>query len=1051
MNTFSFVRFFVMLGMLTATAQESYFMLDPTLTPDGTTIVFSYDGDLWKVPTAGGEASRLTGMRGDETLPRVSPDGKWLAFSADQYGNKDIYIMPMQGGEIRQLTFHDASDDVDSWDWDSKSIYFTSNRANRFSGYRISINGETPKRLFDHYFNNVHNVAVHPTTQEIFFNESWESKNFAHRKRYKGDYNPDIKSYHPTSKEYKEHTSYRGKDFWVTIDRNGGLFFVSDESNGEYNLYTFKNDKKTALTSFTTSIGRPQVSANGKKVVFVKDYQIFSYDVDTQKTTKVAIAIFSNNTLEKAQDFKVGENISNFDVSPDNKKIAFVSRGELFVSDIKGKYIQQMETKGNERVVEVKWLKDNQTLLYNQTVKGYLNLFTISATGKGKEKQLTSDARNNVNLVFDTAMEKGAYISGRDELRLIDLNNLKSRLLLKDEFWALYAPQPQFSPDGDYLTYNAIRNFEADVFTVHIPSKKIINLTKTGVTERNPYWSPDGKYIYFDANLTQPSYPYGVPEAHIYRMALNNYEAPFSSKKFNDLFDGKPEKEEEGKKKEKESEKEEKHPITVQIKEAGAMERLDRIGPSFGIQSNPHILQDGETTYIFYLSNHDEGNTNLWKTTMAPFEKSKTEKVGDVPIPFYQMRTVQGKHYILSRGSIHSLNIKNNTLKKLNIDHTFRKNLSNEFQQMFHEAWAGFEENYYDGNFHGENWQELRKQYAQYLPFIGRRSHLRLLFNDMLGELNTSHFGFYSNGREENTYYGTRTIATGIVFSNEDPYLVERIISDGPADITGKDIQKGDRLLAVNGKKIDPERNRESYFIQPSMDTEIQLTLVRNSKEILINLHPTLSGNVRNLLYDEWVDDNQSYVDKKSNNEIAYVHMKNMGGGELENFKREMVSEAYTKKALILDLRYNTGGNVHDAVLQFLSQKPYLKWKYRDGELSSQPNFGPAAKPIVILINEQTLSDAEMTSAGFKELGLGKVIGTESYRWIIFTSGNGLVDGSFYRLPSWGCYTLDGKDLEKEGVTPDIYVKETFEDRLSGKQPQLDRALSEIHTLLGTD
>ncbi|WP_282079787.1 hypothetical protein [Aquimarina algiphila] len=188
-------------------SQEAYFTMDPTLTPDGQTIIFSYDGDLWKVPSKGGEASRLTGMQGNETLPSVSPDGKWLAFSATQYGNKDIYIMPMNGGEIRQLTFHDSSDDMDSWSWDSKKIYFTSSRENRFSGYEVSIEGATPNRLFNHYFNTVHNVKTHPKTGEIFFNESWESKNFTHRKRYKGDYNPDIKSYNPKTKEYKQYTS----------------------------------------------------------------------------------------------------------------------------------------------------------------------------------------------------------------------------------------------------------------------------------------------------------------------------------------------------------------------------------------------------------------------------------------------------------------------------------------------------------------------------------------------------------------------------------------------------------------------------------------------------------------------------------------------------------------------------------------------------------------------------------------------------------------------------------------------------------------------------
>src|SRR5690554_608590 len=526
----SLLVFFAFTSILSS--QEVYFQIDPTLTPDGETIVFSYDGDLWKVPSSGGDAFRLTAMEGEETLPRISPDGQWIAFSATQYGNKDVYVMPINGGEVKQITFHEAADDVDSWSWDSKEIYFTSSRYNRYSGYKVPVSRGTPNRLFENYFNNVHNVVSHPKTNEIFFNESWESKNFTSRKRYKGAYNPDIKSYNPQTKEFKEYTDYNGKDMWTTIDENGVIYFVSDEINGEYNLYTFKGNIKTALTNFETSIGWPQVSANGNKVVFTKDYQIHLYDVASNKTQKVKVLINTNNTLSKEQDFKTQGKISTMSIAPDNKKMAFISRGELFVSDIKGKFIQKINTNPNERVKEVKWLKDNRTLLYNQTASGYTNLFIIPADGTGKEKRITNEKKNNANIVLDNKMENAAYISGRDELKFLDLKTLKSKTLVTDEFWALRPPEPQFSPDDSYILYSAFRNFELDIFTYHIPSKQIINLTNTGVSESNPTWSPDGKYIYFQSNLTQPSFPRGNADTHIYRMALDIYDNPFKSEKF---------------------------------------------------------------------------------------------------------------------------------------------------------------------------------------------------------------------------------------------------------------------------------------------------------------------------------------------------------------------------------------------------------------------------------------------------------------------------------------------------------------------------------------
>jgi C-terminal processing protease CtpA/Prc len=262
------------------------------------------------------------------------------------------------------------------------------------------------------------------------------------------------------------------------------------------------------------------------------------------------------------------------------------------------------------------------------------------------------------------------------------------------------------------------------------------------------------------------------------------------------------------------------------------------------------------------------------------------------------------------------------------------------------------------------------------------------------------------------------------------------------ADRKGIDVRPGDVLVKVNDRAVDQTIDRSFYFTRPSLDKEIKLTFARNGQPYDVKLHPqqTLFNN----LYDEWIDKAQKRVDEKTGKRIAYACMKNMGTGELENFFVDMTKELVGRDGLILDLRYNTGGNVHDEVLKFLSQRSYLQWRYREGKLTPQSNFAPSDKPIVLLINEQSLSDAEMTAEGFKALKLGKIIGNETYRWIIFTSGMGLVDGSFVRMPSWGCYSLDGKDLEMSGVTPDILVINSFEDKINGRDPQLDKAIEEI-------
>ena len=383
-------------------AQDAYFLSNPCLTPDGQTVVFSYEGDLWKADVNTRQATRLTAMQGYETSPRVSPDGKWIAFSGRQYGNADVFVIPVNGGDVKQITWHSANDEVTSWSWDSKYIYFNSGRMGQIAGFRVSAEGGTAMRVFGNYFFQYdHNLFEHPNSGEIFFNDTWESSNQVHRKRYKGPFNPDIQSYNPRTKQYKRYTDWEGKDFGATIDRGGHVYFISDEANGEYNLYELDNGRKKALTRFSTSIKTPQVNANGGKIVFEKDYQLWLYDVKSDKTSKLSISIIRNNILPKEKDFDVKGNISAFDVSPDGKKLAFVSRGELFVSDIEGKFIQEINRNSGERVREVKWMSDNKTLLFNQTLEGYTNWYTVRADSSGAPRQHTNDKKNDRGLVMN--------------------------------------------------------------------------------------------------------------------------------------------------------------------------------------------------------------------------------------------------------------------------------------------------------------------------------------------------------------------------------------------------------------------------------------------------------------------------------------------------------------------------------------------------------------------------------------------------------------------------------------------------------------------------
>jgi Tol biopolymer transport system component len=560
-------------------SNSTYFLSNPTLTPDGQSVIFAFEGDLWKANINDGQALRLTAMQGYETSPRVSPDGKWIAFTGRQYGNADVFVMPVNGGDVRQITFHSSNDDVTSWSWDSKYIYFNSNRMGQIAGYKVSADGGTPVRVFGNYFFQYdHNLVEHPTSGEIFFNDTWESSNQVQRKRYKGPFNPDIQSYNLQTKQHKKYTDWEGKDFGATIDRNGNIYFISDEANGEYNLYTFDNGKKKGLTKFPSSIKTPQVNANGGKIVFEKDYQLWLYDVKAGAEKKLNISIIRNNVLPKEKDFDVKGNISAYDISPDGKKLAFVSRGEIFVSDVEGKFIQQIKRGSAERVTELKWMSDNKKLLFTQTLGGYTNLYTIVVDSMGSPKQLTNDQRNNRSIVMNKKRSKAVYMSGRDEVRLLDLKTMESKTIVKDEIWGFQNSNPGFSPNDEYVLFTAYRNFEQDIFVYNIKENKNTNLTNTGITESDPTWSPDGKYIYFTSQRLKAAYPFGMPDAKVYRVPLEKFDEPYRIDKFNELF--KEEKKDTAKKTTPSSDSLDKKTIVIDADRI--MERLEQLSPSLG-------------------------------------------------------------------------------------------------------------------------------------------------------------------------------------------------------------------------------------------------------------------------------------------------------------------------------------------------------------------------------------------------------------------------------------------------------------------------------------
>lgn len=1018
------VPFLLLLLPLVAKADPLYFPYNPALSPDAKTIYFSYDGDIFKVPADGGVAMRFVSLGALESHPKVSPDGKWIAFASNIQGNYDIYVVPTAGGEVKRLTWHEANDYPSGWSADSKSIYFETNRANTRTTYKVSLGGGTPVRLFENYFNTITNVAENPKTGEIYFNESGEAYNFPTRKRYVGDHNINVKSWNPATKKYKELTTYEGKDTWPMVDKNGNLYYVTDQFNQESNIAKYDpSGNARQLTTFDYSLQYPSISHDGSAMVFLLEYKIHYLDLKSGKVTQPEIAIADNN-IEVVRSFDK-ETPRSVAVSPDGKKFAMAIRGMLYISDVKGKYQVRLQTPQNERVDEIVWAKDNKTLYYTRTNKGYTNIFKIKADGSSAEQLIYAAECNIKNLTPSNSRDRIAFVRGNHQVMNLNTADNSVEKVADAQFWSYGTYTLNFSPDDQYLAFEAKNLFEGEIYIYSFRDKKLHNLTNSACSEGSPVFSPDGKYLYMAADFYATTYPRGGGEAKIYKLPLDRYNTkPFKSDVYDKLF-------EEDKKGEKGAEKSDAVQVKIDFEDI-----LRRAVPMDISARSVEIFKTKEKSYLLYSSRRSTFSLEI----SDPEAKPKEIK----GLSWGYFISSEKDLYFVGRDGISKVDLNSGKATKVEIKVPVEKDVRKEFEQMFYEAWASMDQNFYDVDFHGVDWAAKRDYYAKFLPYVRSRTNLITLMTDMLGELNSSHLGFRSSGSDiEAPLTKTYSMETGIIWDNKNPYAIDRILTDSPANTVEANLQKGDVLVAVNGVKTNPKANREEYLASAIKNPEVKMTFDRAGKKVDVKLHTVTYSEVKNWLYNEWEDTNRSLVDKLGKGKIAYTHMRDMGAEELNEFLKDMHTRTLGKEAIIIDLRYNNGGNVHNEVLEFLAQKAHYKWAYRDFPSNSHPNVTPGDIPIIALVNERSLSDAEVTSNGIQTLGLATIVGTETYRWIIFTSGTTLLDGSYLRLPAWGCYSLDGKDLEATGVKPDIYVKNTFEDRVKGRDPQLERAIKE--------
>ncbi len=1033
----------------------------PSVSPDGRRIAFSYMGDIWTVSAEGGRAVQLTNNTAYEREPIWAPDGRNIAFTSNRNGGHDVFILPSTGGTPLQLTFHTGDDLATDFTPDGQFVVFRSSRASSGSLYKISVKGGNESPVLETYWNYAAYGRISPDGKNVLF--SWGSENnYWWRRGYRGANTAKIWTADLIGGAPRKLIDDTANSFWPDWRPDGaGFYFVSDRS-GTYNIWTAAADGSGVkpVTKFEKGDVRwMSVAAKVPWAAYERDFGIWLTNLATGDSRPVPVDAPSE-TKDNRTIYVENSTVSEFRVSPDGKKIAAVVRGEIFILSTEGGYARNV-TQSPWREQSVDWDKEGRTVFYISDVGANPDLYAVSALGGEKPRRLTNSPQDKNGLLVSPDGQWIAYFGGSRQLRLVRPDGKDDRLLVEMDFGGRFASDFAWSPDSRYIAVSAPRNGQADIFAVEIASGKSVLMTNTAYDESAPAWTPDGKALLFSSNRTGHSFPEFTGQNDLYRLYLQPRPPEFDEDDFDKLFaKDEPKDDSKGKPEAKPDAKFEtppaagaaakpadKGPVPIELK----LEDLDRqtevVVVTLGSEQDFVFVPKDET--VLFVSAMD-GRSRLWKTSLKKKEQGKYE-----PHPA-NLESVRGLQldskgealYYLASGKIGRLDLAAGRARPVAFDTKIMVDKTADYEQMLGELYYVLQHYYYDEKHHRADWPGVVDRFRPVLRQVREDQDFADYANMMIGELNSSHMGFTM---PRTARIDEPSAHVGAVWSFDGGRItLARLIKDGPLYDRRESVAAGDELTAVDGTPVDPAVNIWKYF-NGKIDKRVKLSFrnPKTQKTAEVAVKPISAGAENGLLLEEWIVSRRNAVKDKTGDSVAYLYMRAMGMGDLTRFLLELERDAVPRKGLILDLRYNNGGNVHDRVLEALMKPVYAKWRQRGLAETTQSTFGFADKPVVVITNEFTLSDGEMTTSGFKSLKRGPVVGNTTYGWLIFTTSVGLMNGGGFRLPWWGCYTLDGQDLETSGgVKPDIIVINDLGHTLKGLDPQLDRAVEEALKLL---
>ena len=1007
----------------------------------GNRTIFSYMGDIWiydgKTP-----ARRLTSHPAADVRPKFSPDGRWVAFSSNRTGNWDVFVTPAEGGPPRQLTFHTGSDLSVGWTPDSRAVIVYSGRDSLFNWtlYKVPLSGAPPERLLKMF------AAFGSFSSDgrfFAFNRRYPSFT---RKGYRGSSNREIWLFDFQNNSVKRLTKNDFHDNCPMFSGNSVLF--ASEKDGTFNIWKIDpgGGEATQLTFHKgEGVRYPSISSDGKTVVYEQGFGIWELNVENGRYRRMEIPIRTDYYENPVKYEKIDSTTDDYSVSPDGKRVAVSVHGEIFTVPLSGGRVVRI-TDSPWRDRRPVYGPKGKRLAFISDASGRDEVYVVDVDGKNLKKITNSDMRK-LEIDFSPDGKMLSVTENDHTLKIYDLEKGACRTLLEHKHATPY--NITWSPDGRWIAYlKTNADMWQDVYIVSTTEEKPV---EHPVVERMPYdeWylhmtrekifflgdtSGEGDYALYAASLSREEVDPDDPEAKKKR----------EEKRKSEKGSGDKPKPQPGDKKAKPggASKEKRTEMKVDVK--GIEKRVRKILSVPGKMRALAVSKDGA---MVVLVREPRGRKEIHIIYSVSADGKKLREIGSGSSIRSLRFSPDGKRiFFLSGKNLYYKPAGGGPSSRVSFRVTVKVDRAAEHRQVLLECWRVMKHVFYDAGLHGTDWEAVRRKYEALLPSITDKEALGDIINRMFGELNASHMGMYTDSPYEpkSTY---QTMSCGFEMTPDAEsglYRVSHVYKDGPADREWVDVNEGDYVLSIDGKSLKPPDN-PWRILNHTVNDRVEVVVSadpkggkkRTSTIKLIGLY-----DVRRLRYAEWVDANRKKVDALSNGRIGYVHIPAMSGRSLERFKKELM-EFRLKEGLVIDVRFNGGGNIDQELIDILERRQFGNWRRRGSTPHRRPWNGFFGRKVV-LINERSFSDAEVFPRAFKDLHLGKLVGVPTGGGVIGTGSYRLIDGSVMRTPHVGVYLMDGTNLENWGVRPDVYVENTPEDELAGRDPQLERAVSEL-------